>query len=432
VSHPSDHPQESTPSSAPSTDARPGAASAPAPHGAAPARGRFVPVALGAVVIAMIAAVALLGVLPAMQRTRALAQETAARNDELPRVLFVKSVPVPATTSVTLPARLEALQTTSLYAQIGGYLGPMLADFGDVVKQGQLLVEIQTPVLDRQIEQNASARDVAQAKIDQAQARVDFSRASLERLRSVRDERAVSKQSLDEASANARTDAANLAAAVADLKAVEAEGHRLAAQKSLARIVAPFDGEVTSRGFDAGALIVADKTDNAVPIFRVTNREQIRAMINVPQSASSTLRIGQPLEITVKELPGRAFATEIVRTAPELDRVTRTLLVEARIPNGDHALMPGFFAEAKVTVPANPEATLVPGEVIAIRDGKQTLPIIDDKDTLHYVPVQLGRDNGVMVEVRSGAPAGTRVAANMARQLPEGTKVAPVPRPAAK
>ncbi|MCE9620565.1 MAG: efflux RND transporter periplasmic adaptor subunit [Planctomycetes bacterium] len=408
--------------------------SEPAHHkdAAARRRSRSVPIVLGLALLAVVAAVIVFGVLPALSRTRALAESAAARNDELPRVVFVEAAALPASARVVVPARLDALQATSLYAQVGGYLGPMLVDMGDVVKKDQLLVEIQTPLLDRQIEQNISARDVAQAKIDLAQARVDLSHASLERLRSVGDERAVSKQSLDEASANSRTDKANLAAARADLAAVEADGHRLAALKSLARIVAPFDGEVTARGFDAGALIVADKTDNAVPIFRVTNREEIRAMINVPQSVSVNMHVGQPVEVTVKEIPDRRFTTKITRMAPELDRTTRTLQVEARIPNADHALMPGMFAEAAVVVPSTVDASLVPGEVIVIREGKQTLPVIDAQDTLHYLPVTLGRDNGTMVEVRSGAPVGTRVATNMSRQLPEGTKVAPVARAAAK
>jgi RND family efflux transporter MFP subunit len=407
-----------------STDPRnePTAADAPRP--------RRVAAVLAVAMAALAAAVVVLGVLPAVRRAQSLAAEAQARASELPRVVFVPAAAAPRVAKVTLPARMDADQETSLLAQVSGYLGSMTVDVGDHVRKGQLLVRIETPVLDRQIEQNASARNVAQAKIDLAQARQDLSRATLARLRSVGDARAVSQQALDEAAANEKTDGASLAAARADLGAVEAEGHRLEAQRSLASIAAPFDGEVTARSYDAGMLVVADRVDESRPIFRVVDRSVIQASIDVPQSLAAGVQDGQDVEFTVRELPGRAFRCTVDRTVPALERASRTRLVQARIPNPDGALLPGMFAQATITIPRPPGIALVPGEAVVIRDGKQVVATIDDQDTLHYAAVELGRDNGTQVEVLSGLAPGARVATNIARQLPEGTKVSPVARPA--
>jgi RND family efflux transporter MFP subunit len=387
-----------------------------------------IPLALGGMVVVIGALVLVLGVLPAFARRAALNEATAERVAELPRVVFVETTQSPGTSTVVLPARLDALQETKLYAQMGGYLGPMMADLGDVVRAGQVLVEIETPILDRQLEQNQAAEGVATAKIDLAKARLDLAKATLARLQSVGDSRAISKQAIDEAAANEKTDAANLQAARADLAAVEADGRRLQAQKQLARIVAPFDGEITARGFDAGALVVADKTDAALPIFTLTNREEIRAFVDVPQSWSAAVQLGEPIAFSVKELRHRTFNVQVARMAPNLNETTRTRLVEARIPNADHQLLPGMFAEATLTLTRPTSTATVPGEAIVIRDGKTTLAVIGDDDTLRYLPVDLGRDTGLQVEVLTEIPPRTRVAVNLAKHLPEGSKVRPIAR----
>ena len=226
------------------------------------------------------------------------------------------------------------------------------------------------------------------------------------------------------------TDEPFLAAARADLGAVEAEGHRLEAQRGLASIVAPFDGEVTARSYDAGMLVVADRVDESRPIFRVVDRSVIQASIDVPQSLAAGVQDGQDMEFTVRELPGRSFRCKVDRTAPALERASRTRLVQARIPNPDGTLLPGMFAQATITIPHPAGIALIPGEAVVIRDGKQVVATVDAEDTLHYASVELGRDNGTQVEVLTGLAPGARVVTNLARQFPEGTKVTPVARPA--
>lgn len=391
-------------------------------------RQKSVPLTLGTLLAAIVVAVLVFGVWPALARRQALAETAAAEEARAPRVTVVEATLAPQTVKVVLPCRLDALEQTALYAQVGGYLGPLKADLGDAVKAGQVLVEIQTPILDRQIEQNQSAVLVAQAKIDLAQARLDLAKATLARLRSVGDARAISQQAIDEAAANEKSDAASLAAAQADLAAAEADGRRLAAQKQLARMVAPFDGEITERNLDAGALVVADRTDNVRPVFRVTNRSKVRAFVDVPQSLAAVAKQGVPMEVTVRELPGQTFKTELQRTAPALSGSTRTRLVEGFIDNAQHLLLPGMFAEATLTLPRISQVAMVPGEALVIREGKQSVAIVDQGQTLRYVPVTVGRDSGLMVEILDGVPAGARVAVNLSKQLPDGTTVQAVPR----
>lgn len=375
------------------------------------------------------AAVVVLGVIPALQRRSALASDASARVALHPRVVFVEAAMAPASTRVTLPARIEARQQTSLFSQVSGYLGPMLADVGDHVSKGQLLVEIRTPIVDRQLEQNASSREVAVARVDQAAARLALATASLARLRSVSDARAISQQAIDEAAANERSDSATLAAARAELAAVEADGRRLAEIKQLARIVAPFDGEVTLRSHDEGTLIVADRADTARPIFAVTDRGEVRAFVDVPQSLASSIEIGQPLTITVRELPGRAFSAAVLRMAPTLSDPTRTRLVEARLSNADHALLPGMFVEASLEVRRESSTAFVPGEALLVREGRAMVAVVDPDDTLRYAPVEVGRDSGTLVEILDGIRPGERVAINFSLQFAPGTHVEPVPRP---
>jgi membrane fusion protein (multidrug efflux system) len=116
--------------------------------------------------------------------------------------------------------------------------------------------------------------------------------------------------------------------------------------------------------------------------------------------------------------------------APSLDETTRTRLVEARIANDDHAILPGMFADAALELPRGRDTSTVPGEAIAIRDGKQCVAEVRADETIHYVPVQIGRDTGVVVELLAGIAPGTRVAVNLSQQPPEGAAVRPVERAA--
>jgi RND family efflux transporter MFP subunit len=392
-------------------------------------RSRAVPLALGALLLGVAALIVVFGVLPALARKKALADRTAERVAEVPRVVFVSATGVTDAMRSTLPARLQAAQETALYPQVGGYLASKQVEMGDHVQAGQVLAEVDVPLIDRQLEQNESARLMAQAKIDLAQSRLDLAKATLARLRSVGDARAISQQAIDEASANEKADIAGLAEARAMLAAADADGRKLASEKALARIVAPFDGEITERNYDTGALLVAARTEGSKPLFRVSRRDEIRVFVNVPEMLAVSVQPGVPMQVRVKELPGRVFAAPIVRVSPVLEGGSRTRLVEARIPNADATLLPGMFAEAVLELPRAKPAVMVPGEAIVIRDGKSTLAVIDASDTLHYVPVQVGRDTGTMVEIPDGLVAGARVAVNLSRQLPDGTKVQAVPRP---
>ena len=386
-------------------------------------RSRAVPLALGAIVFGIAALIVVFGVLPALSRRQELTASTTRRVAEMPRVVFVVAGAAPDVQRVSLPARMQAGQETALYPQVGGYLIPTKVEMGDRVKAGQLLAEIEVPILDRQLEQNESARSLEQAKIDLAQSRLDLAKATLVRLRSVGDARAISQQAIDEASANEKADVAGLAAARAQLAAAEADGRKLAAQKTLAHIVAPFDGEITERNFDAGALVVADRTEGSKPIFRVTWRDEIRGFVDVPESLAASVKVGVPVQFKMKELPGRVITAPITRVSPVLEGTSRTRLVEARIPNADGTILPGMFAEAVLELPRLKPVVMVPGEAIVIRDGKTHVAMIDAQDTLHYMPIQVGRDTGTMVELPDGLALGSRVAVNLSRQLPEGAKV---------
>lgn len=397
-----------------------------------PAPGPVARVAVPALLLSLLAvvgaAVVIFGVLPAKRARAELDSVTLTRNAAPQRVLVAPATPASNNTPVRLPARIEALQDTQLFAQAGGFLGKPLVDIGDHVQAGQLLVQIDTPVLDQQIQLNAASAAVAEANVNEARARADLSRTTLKRLQDVGDVRAVSEQALDDAKGKAAIDEASLVAMQATLESVKADGRRLLEQKGLARIVAPFAGEITARNYDAGALVVADKVDGAKAIFRVTNRDELRVFIDLPQVLAINIKPDQKITLTVREIPGRTFEAHVVRASAAMDSITRTRLCEARLDNRDHVLLPGMFAEVSLPVPAEATSAIISAEALLVRDGKVHVAVVDDASTVHYRPIDISRDFGATIEVRSGVKPGDRVAISMARQPAEGAKVDAVDR----
>jgi RND family efflux transporter MFP subunit len=289
----------------------------------------------------------------------------------------------------------------------------LLVDMGTPVRAGQLLAEIETPELDQELSQ-------AQANLAQTQATLGLARATVERLRDLVTEGAITRQDFDERQAAFEVARANAAAARANVE-------RLAALKRFGQVVAPFAGVVTGRNVDTGALVAAGggaSGAGARPLFTLAQVDTVRVMASVPQSVAASVRVGQAAGVVVQELGGAPIQGRVTRTAQALDPATRTLLVEVQAPNLDRRLMPGMFARVTLTTEGVAAPLLVPANtLITGTEGPQAALVRDGR--VHLVKLVLGRDYGTEVEVLDGLEPGAVLVVNPSDDVVEGHRCGP-------
>lgn len=276
----------------------------------------------------------------------------------------------------------------------------------------------QAAIGSRQGDLTAAQADVsaAQQKIGAAQAGVLSGRASI----------AAMQAAADASRANVHAAAANIAASQAGV-------NRYSALKGFERIMAPFNGVITARNVDTGALINAGSSPSAsndpnstVPhsgLFGIARTDVLRIQVNVPQSYISNIKSGQTARVLVQEYPGRVFTGVVSRTAGALDASSRTLLTEVRVPNPKNVLMPGMYAQVEFAGKGAQPLLRVPADTLII-DGQGTRVATVTKDNkLHFVSVKLGRDYGKETEITQGLASTERLVENPTDDLQEGMPV---------
>jgi RND family efflux transporter MFP subunit len=334
---------------------------------------------------------------------------------------------------------MQAVTEAPILARADGYLKRRLVDIGDRVKAGQTLAEIDAPELDQQIRQADASVEQVQASIEQAQASLEQGRANREIARITADrwkqlaaQGVVSKQENDQYQAQLTAQDANVQALE---KAVAAQRSNLAATRAnLARlqevqgyriVKAPFDGVVTVRNVDQGALV---NTGNTL-LFRIAQTGTLRTYISVPQINANSVHVGQPAELTLSNYPGRTFRATVTRTANALDPASRTMLVEIDVPNPEDALYPGMYAEVElIASQENPPLTVPAQSLITRTDGAQVAEV-GPGGVLHIRKVTVGRDYGDRVEILQGLSNGATIVASPGDSAREGVKVEPVEQP---
>jgi len=251
-------------------------------------------------------------------------------------VQVAKPIRRDVTYSISLPANVAPLYQTTLYAKVAGYLKWIGPDKGDRVKKGQILAIIEAPEVEEQYHQA-----VADYKIK---------KLTYERLANVWKETpdVIAKQDVDVAEA-----------------AFEGAKH-LMEQRTVLReymkVRAPYSGLITARFADPGAMIqiATSSATSASPVFTIMDIETVRIYTSVPQDEAPMVRAGTAVTVTVRELVDRPFTATVTRTTLSLDPSTRTMLVEIDLPNQDHALQPGTFAEVTLMLRQNPKALVIP------------------------------------------------------------------------
>jgi RND family efflux transporter MFP subunit len=365
-------------------------------------------------VVVLIVVVLLVGGLPRVARARRLAAAASARSTSAVGVLVATVHRAAASSDLALPGTVEALHEASVYAQTAGYVQRWTVDMGAHVKSGQVMAQISTPEVDQQLE-------AARATLARAEATLLLNRTNLARWKDLVRDSAVSKLELDEH--QAAFDDAN-AAVMAD----QADVRRLSALQRFSYIVAPFSGVVTSRSLDVGQYVSPASAGSATSgigrgLYTLAQIDTVRLLVNVPQSVSSTIVVGQHAAVSVAERPGRTFTGTVSRTSEALDPASRTLLVEVRIPNGDGALVPGLYADVHFQVDRSAAPLMVTANALVTRsDGPQVVEVRSDS-TAHFEPITLGRDYGSEVELTDGVTEGATVVVNPSDDVIEGARL---------
>jgi RND family efflux transporter MFP subunit len=314
----------------------------------------------------------------------------------IPIVSVIPAKKSPDSEELVLPGNVQANYEAAVYARTSGYVKKWYTDIGTPVKGGQLLADIDTPEIDDQLRQ-------AEADLNTAQANSALADSTATRWKALLATDSVSKQETDEKVGDALAKAAMVASAKANLgRQQQLEGFK--------HVVAPFDGVVTQRETDIGALINAG-SGQGPELFRVADKSKLRVYIQVPQTYASVVTPGMVVQLVFAEHPGQTFPAKMARTAQALDPTARTLLVELEVDNATGELLPGGLTEVHLKAPAgSPSVRLPAGALLFRAEGLQVATVDNNKATLHAVTI--GRDFGKDVEILTGIEAGQNVIVN--------------------
>jgi len=364
---------------------------------------------LGLILIAALIGAVVLGVSGVMTRQRGEARlETWTRAQATPTVNVVMPRRGTKDQELVLPGDVEAFYEASIYARVSGYLKMWYQDIGARVKAGQLLAVIDTPELDQQLEQ--AKNDLAGVKADAALADL-----TAKRWKSLLSSQAVSQQTSDEKAGDAVAKRAQVAAAQANVD-------RLQAMEGFKRILAPFDGVVTARETDIGALINAG-SGSGVELFKVADMHQMRIYVRVPQAYSGTMHPGLTAGLKLSQYPDATFKATLATTSNAIAKDSRTVLVELMADNSDGKLWPGTFAEVHFNLPPDADVYRVPTSALVFREHGLELATVGADDKVVMKPIIAGRDLGTEIEVRSGLAPTDRVIDSPSDSLSAGDLV---------
>jgi len=311
--------------------------------------------------------------------------------------------------ALVLPGTIQAYNSAAIYARTNGYVRRWLADIGDRVRAGQPLAILDAPEVDQQLAQ-------AQADYQTALANQRLAGTTAKRWSAMLAQDAVSRQEADEKAGSFAASTAVANAALANVK-------RLQAMQGFTRLTAPFDGVVTSRSAQIGALVVAGNA-SAQPLFTVSDTHRMRIYVRVPQGYSAQVRPGMAAALTLPEYPGRTFAATMTRSAQAVDAQSGAVLVELQADNGEGALKPGAFAQVSFKVGAGKGNSLsVPGSTILYGNDGPTVVVVGKDDRVAIRPVIIARDEGSSITLSSGIQPGDRIIDSPPDSIRTGDKV---------
>jgi RND family efflux transporter MFP subunit len=340
------------------------------------------------------------------------------RGDEAEAVQWTKAQAIPTVSVISpkqggqnanlvLPSDIQAWYDARIYARVSGYLKNWYFDYGAPVKKGDLLAEIDTPDLDAQLSTAQAKLNSAMSVVTVRQAEEEFAKTTYVRWRdSPKGVVAVQEQESKEADYNSAK--GRRTAAEAEVNVDRGEVERLRALESFKRIVAPFDGIVTARETDIGALINVG-SGIGPELFRVQDIHKVRIYVQVPQQLSSGLQKGLTANLRLPQYPDKTMNAEVVTTSHAINMSSRTLLVELNADNPDGLLQPGAYAKVEFALPSNPNVVRIPTSALMFREDGLKVATVGSDDKVEIKSVTLGRNLGTEVEVLHGLSLSDQV-----------------------
>jgi membrane fusion protein (multidrug efflux system) len=338
-------------------------------------------------------------------RLRAEAQWLEGEAKAGPHVDVVEATQAPTERQLSLVGEARPYASVTLYAKVSGYLKEVKVDKGDVVKKDQLLAVIESPEIDKDYQ--GAVADTKNKK------------SIAGRMTQLRARNLVSPQEADQADS--------------DFAVAQSKLESLAVQKGYEILRAPFDGTVTSRYADAGALVqnAANSQTSALPVVTISQVNRLRIYVYVDQRDASFIQVGSPCLVTVEERPDLQLTAVVSRVTGELDPKTKMLLTEIDVENTKGQLVPGSFVQVKLNIRTPPYLEL-PVQAMVVVQGKTFVPLVDSEDNVHLREVRAGANDGKTVVILDGIKQGERVALNLGTSVSDGDHVRPNAKKAAE
>ncbi|MEA3102536.1 efflux RND transporter periplasmic adaptor subunit [Caballeronia mineralivorans] len=387
---------------------------------------RKMPRLLSVSAVALVIAVAAEGIWHRQSQEKAVAAWTDAA--AIPTVDIVHPTKGAPRQQIVLPGDIHAWYEAPIYARVNGYLKNWYFDFGAQVKKGQVLADIETPEIDAQLTAAKAKLNAASAAVKVRDAEAQFAKTTYARWQNS-PPGVVSVQERETKQADYESGIARLNAAKADMAAAQADIDRLQSLENFKQVVAPFDGTVTARETDIGALINAGSAGNA-QLFSVADTHKVRIYVKVPQRLTGNIHPGLTAELRLPQYPGKVFTAKATTTTRSVNTSSRTLLVELQADNPDGLLQPGTYVEAQLNLPSDPNTVLIPASAILFRQHGLEVAVVGDDDKVTLKKIGLGRNLGVQVEVTDGLLLSDRIVDSPPDSLGFGDIVRIASRPA--
>ena len=368
-----------------------------------PGRGRLTAV----VIVAVFAGLLVSGILERMHASAALRTETAEM--AVPTISVVSPQRGASSQEIVLPGNVQPYVTAPIFSRTNGYLQAWYFDIGAHVKKGQLLAVISTPEVDQQLGQSRSNLSTAEANLRLAE-------ITKNRYEGLLKTHAVAQQDVDNAVGTYNANKSIVEADQANVKQLEA-------LQSFEKIYAPFDGIITARNTDVGALVDSGSSGGVkTDLFHLSQVDRLRVYVNVPEEYSQATTSGLAAELTLSEFPGTTFTGKLVRTSEAINFETRTLLAEVDVTNPTGKLLSGSYAEVHFKVPGKISTYILPVDTLLFR--KEGLRVAVAKDgKAQLLPVTPGRDFGDTIEIISGLQGNESVIVSPPDSVVNGEKV---------
>ena len=332
----------------------------------------------------------------------------SAQASAIPYVDVVSPKATADADEIALPGSTAAFNDTPIYARTSGYVKHWYVDIGTRVKRGQLLATIETPELDQQLRQ-------ARADLENAEANLQLATTTAARWQHLLETDSVSHQETDQA-------VSDLHSKQALVNSSKANVERLEQLQAFERVSAPFDGVVTGRNTDIGALVQAGDNSGPKELFHMAAVHTLRVYVAVPEIYAALVKNGEQAKLTLDAFPGEMLTGTIVRNADAIDATSRTLNVEVDVPNPSGRLLPGAYAFAHLRVPPHPGSVTIPSNALLFRSEGLRVGVVR-KGHVELTPISIGQDYGSTVEVLSGLSAHDSVIVNPSDSLANGAAV---------